>query len=126
MEERAKRYLDEVKKEYGYVPVTNQVLSCRPDIFVPSFDFGKSVFEGKSSFDPKMRHLLGLAAAAALGGEYCMKAQMKDAKDLGATEDEVIEVLEIAAYMCMTRSQSYSFREFAEQYGKEIKEIRDQ
>ena len=49
--------------------------------------------------------------------------QMAHAKAAGATSDEVLEALEIAAHMCMTKSQSYSLREYARQFGKDYKEV---
>ena len=122
-EEEAQKRLDAVKNALGSVPPVNQILSVRPDMFCPTFDLSDSLFrpDGRA-LDVKTRRLIALACAAAVSGEYCMKAQMTHAKEVGATADEVLEALEIAAYTCMTRSQSYSLREFARQYGVEYEE----
>ena len=112
--------LKAVEHAYGAIPPVNQILSERPDMFIPNFDLGDSLFREKTVFDIKTKHLFALAAAAALSGEYCMKAQMAHAKDAGATDEEVLEVLEIASYMALTKSQSYSFREYAKQYEKHL------
>jgi len=86
--------LKAVEHAYGAIPPVNQILSERPDMFIPNFDLGDSLFREKTVFDIKTKHLFALAAAAALSGEYCMKAQMAHAKDAGATDEEVLEVLE--------------------------------
>lgn len=118
--EQTKKRLERIAEVYGFVPVVNQVLSERPDYFLPTSELSGNIFEHKTVFDTKTKHLMALCAAAAIGGEHCMRNQMKDAVNCGATEDEVLEVLEIAAYMSMTRSQSYSFRVFADQFGKKL------
>lgn len=122
--EDAERRLEIARKAFGFVPPVNQVLSERPDLFVPNFDLGDAVM-GRGKLDPKTRSLIATACAAALSGEYCLKVQMMHAREAGADADEVLEALEIASYMCMTRSQSYSFREFAEQFGRKIEEPRE-
>jgi len=122
-EEDAQKRLDITKKAFGFIPPVNQILSIRPDLFVPNFDMGDSIMACRNgSLDQKTRSLIATACAAALSGEYCLKVQMKHAKAAGASEDEVLEALQIGAYMCMTKSQSYSFREFARQYDKDIEE----
>ncbi len=121
--EDAEKRLEIVRGKFGFVPPVNQILSERPDLFVPNFDLGDAVTGNPDlALDPKTRFLIATACAAALSGEYCLKVQMAHAKAAGATSDEMLEALEIAAYMCMTRSQSYSFREYAKQYGKDIEE----
>ncbi|WP_400218466.1 carboxymuconolactone decarboxylase family protein [Methanomethylophilus alvi] len=79
-----------------------------------------STLPEQTKFDKKTKHLLALAAAAAMGSEHCIRNQMRESVALGATEEEVLEVLVIAAYMGMTRSQSYSFRAYAEQFGRKL------
>ncbi len=112
--------LAQIKELFGFIPVVNQVLAERPDLFLPNNDFSRSTIEGKGALDRKTRYLIALSAAAALSGEYCMHNQMLHAIESGATRDEVLETLQIASYMAMTKAQSYAFREFAQQYGVEI------
>ncbi|MGI6009725.1 MAG: carboxymuconolactone decarboxylase family protein [Methanomethylophilus sp.] len=120
LKQRADEILAAIKEEYGEVPVVNKVLSERPDLFVPNAELSTQIFEGEGHLDKKTRHLIALAAAVGCGGEYCMRAQMKDAIQFGATRDEILEVLEIASYMGLTRCQSYAFRAFAENYGVKL------
>ncbi len=108
-----------IERQYGFIPVVNQVLSERPDMFIPAANLGKAAMEGKGDLDRKTRYLAAVAAATALGGQHCINVQMHHAVQAGATKDEVLEVMMIGSYMAMTRSQSYAFREYAEAFQNE-------
>lgn len=113
-DETVKLMLSKIEKRYGSVPLVNQVLAERADLFIPSVKYGTAVMEGKSSFDSKTRYLFAVAAATALGSEHCIDVQLDHAISAGATRDEVLEVMTIAAFMGMTRSQSTAYRKFVE------------
>jgi len=115
--EKADAMLAAIKKRYGKIPFIVDVLSERSDKFIPMVHASTQIMEKDSSFESKQRYLIALSAAAAVGGEHCIRLQMTNAMNAGATRDEVIETLLISSYMCMTRSQSYSFRTFKEIYG---------
>ena len=110
----AEKRLRIVEEEFGKIPVVNQILSRRPDLFIPNFDTSASLFMKGGAFDNKTKHLIALSAAAANGSLYCIRAQMEDAIHFGATEDEILETLQISAYMGITRVQSVAFRVFDE------------
>ena len=111
------KILKATEELYGFVPVTNKVLSVRPDLFVPSANFSKSILENENSaIQGKYKYLLAVSAAAALGGEHCLRVQIDHAIKAGATEDEVLETIMIGSFMSMTRSQSYALRAFADAY----------
>lgn len=120
MEKQAKARLDKVRAELGKVPVVNQILSERPDLFIPNFDTSDAIFSGEKVLDHKTKHLIALAAAVAYGSPFCMRAQMEDAVMFGATSDEILETLQIASYMGITRSQSQAFRVYADVFNKKI------
>lgn len=105
-----------IEREYGFVPVVNQVLSTRPDMFIPAASLSKAVLEGEGDLDRKTRYLCAISAAASNGGEHCINVQIKHAIEAGATRDEILEAMMIGSYMSMTRSQSYAFRKFAENF----------
>lgn len=108
--------LHAIEKEYGFIPVISQVLSERPDLFLPSSGVGRAATEGRGELDRKTRYLVAMASAAALGSEHCIGVQMDHAIKAGATRDEILEALYIASYMGLTRSQSYSLRKFREKF----------
>lgn len=108
----ADKILKSIKDTYGSVPIVNQVLSERPDLFIPMANVGKAVLEGKGEMERKNRFLAALSAASALGGEHCVRVQIDHAKQAGASNDEILEAIMIGSYMAMTRSQSYALREY--------------
>lgn len=115
------KILKAIEKEYGFVPLVNQVLSERPDLFIPAANMGRAATEGRGDLDRKVRFLVALSAAAATGSEHCTRVQMAHAIEAGATRDEVLETLYIASYMAMTGSQSHSFRIFKEKFDNDKK-----
>ena len=100
--------------------MVNQVLSERPDLFVPMAGVARAVLEGDGDLGKKQRFLCAVSAATAIGGEYCVKVQAQHAIDAGATRDEVLEAMTIGSYMAMTRAQSYAFRKYAELFDVEL------
>ena len=117
-EEITREILKAIEKDYGFIPLVNEVLSERPDIFIPVANANKSVFYGKGELSRKTRYLTALAAAAALGAEHCIEVQMRQAVKAGATKNEILETMQIAGVMSMTRAQSYAFRKFKEMFPK--------
>ncbi len=120
--EVANKILEAIKKEYGFVPVVNQVMSTRPDLFIPQANLSKAVFEGKGELDPKTRYLCAVSAAANSCAEYCINVQMQHAIEAGATKDEVLEAIMIGCQISLTRSQSYALRKYAEVFHLDLDE----
>lgn len=111
--EITEKILAAIKKEYGSIPLINQVLSERPDLFIPVANLGRAAIEGRGVMEKKTRYLCALAAASAEGAEYCIKVQAEHAMQEGATRDEILEAMVIGSYMSLTKAQSYAFREYA-------------
>ncbi len=120
LRKKTEETLDSIRERLGFVPVVNQVLSERPDLFLPTAEFSRALFEGDGAMDVKQRRLCAVAAATAICGEYCLRAQAMHAMDAGATREEVLEAVTIGSYMAMTRSQSYAFRKYAELFDIEL------
>jgi AhpD family alkylhydroperoxidase len=111
------KLLKVIEDKYGFIPVSNKILSERPDVFVPSSDFSRCILDREDGAVPrKDRFLLAISAAAAVGGEHCLRVQIKHAREAGASKDEILESILIGSYMSMTRSQSYALRAFADEY----------
>lgn len=117
--EITEKILAAIKKEYGSIPLINQVLSERPDLFIPVANLGRAAIEGRGVMERKTRYLCALAAASAEGAEYCIKVQAEHAMQEGATRDEVLEAMVIGSYMSLTKAQSYAFREYAKLFDVE-------
>jgi AhpD family alkylhydroperoxidase len=115
--EIADKILEAIKREYGFIPVVNQVMQTRPDIFIAQSNLNKAVFEGKNELDDKTKYLCAVSAAAANCGEYCIGVHMRHAQDAGATKDEILEAVTIGCHVAMNRAQSYALRRYAELFG---------
>ncbi len=114
--EIADKILDAIKREYGFVPLVNQVMSTRPDLFIPQSNLNKAVFEGKGDLEAKTRYLCAISAAASIGAEYCIGVHMRHAVEAGATKDEVLEAVTIGCHVAMNRAQSYALRRYADMF----------
>jgi AhpD family alkylhydroperoxidase len=117
--EITEKILAAIKKEYGSIPLINQVLAERPDLFLPVANLGRAAIEGRGVMEKKTRYLCALSAASAEGAEYCIKVHAEHAIQEGATRDEILEAMVIGSYMALTRSQSYAFREYAKLFNVE-------
>ena len=122
MRQKTDEILAKIEKAYGFVPVVNQILSTRPDMFLPLVDTSKAILE-RGDLNGKTKALCAVAAASAVCGEYCVDVQMRHAIDRGATQDEVLEAIMIGCYMALTRSQSYALRKFANLFELDVKEV---
>lgn len=116
-QEITERILKAIEARYGFVPLVNQVMSEDPDLFIPTANLSKAVFESETKkLDARTTYLCSVAAATALGAEHCIRAQGTHAKEAGITKDEMMEAMVIGSYMAMTRAQSYSFRVLQDLY----------
>ena len=116
LREKTDKILKATEEAFGFIPVVNQVLSTRPDLFVPSATLSRSILEGDGDLDSKTRYL-----CAAIGGEYCVDVQMRHAKEAGASKDEILESIMIGSMMAYTRAQSYALRKYAANFDIELK-----
>ena len=121
LREKTDKILKATEEAFGFIPVVNQVLSTRPDLFVPSATLSRSILEGDGDLDSKTRYLCAVAAATAIGGEYCVDVQMRHAKEAGASKDEILESIMIGSMMAYTRAQSYALRKYAANFDIELK-----
>jgi len=115
------KILKNIQKEYGFIPLVNQVLSERPEMFIPAANLGKAVLEGKEQkLERKTAYLCAISAATSIGAQHYIDVQMKHALGAGASQDEILEAMMIGSYISMTRSQSYAFRKYKEMFDEQV------
>ncbi|MBE6525928.1 MAG: carboxymuconolactone decarboxylase family protein, partial [Thermoplasmata archaeon] len=57
-QEIVEKIMKSIEEQYGFVPLVNQVLSSSPDLFIPSANLGKAVFESdEKKLDKKTSYL---------------------------------------------------------------------
>lgn len=113
-DEHVQRVLDRVRKVYGQVPLVSDVLSKRPDMFIPYSDLSSAVLFKPKFMDQKSMELAAIAAGSALGAEHCLMVHFKQAAKYGASEDEMFDAVMVGAMMAMTASQAVAFRKLNE------------
>lgn len=113
-EEHVEKVLDRVRKVYGQVPLVTEVLSRRPDMFIPYSDLSSAVLYKPKFMDQKSMELAAIAAGSALGAEHCLLVHFKQAAKYGASEDEMFDAVMVGAMMAMTASQAVAYRVFNE------------
>jgi AhpD family alkylhydroperoxidase len=113
-EEHVKRVLERVRKVYGQVPLVSEILSKRPDMFIPYSDLSSTVLYKPKFMDQKSMELAAIAAGSALGAEHCLMVHFKQAAKYGASEDEMFDAVMVGAMMAMTASQAVAFRKLVE------------
>jgi 4-carboxymuconolactone decarboxylase len=113
-DENVQRVLDRVRKVYGQVPLVSEVLSKRPDMFIPYSDLSAAVLFKPKFMDQKSMELAAIAAGSALGAEHCLMVHFKQAAKYGASEDEMFDAVMVGAMMSMTASQAVAYRKLNE------------
>ncbi|MDD2472388.1 MULTISPECIES: carboxymuconolactone decarboxylase family protein [unclassified Methanoculleus] len=109
---------EDIREMLGVVPFIFTVLRDRPDTFALSA-IADSRIARPDSLNAKTAELIAVAAAAGAGAENCLKVHLGAALKEGASRDEVLDTLLIAAMVGKTRVLASSLRQFREVYGKE-------
>lgn len=108
---------DDTEKMLGTVPFILKVMARRPEFMI--FSALKDFYALRpQSLEPKVAELLAVAAAAASGADKCLKVHMSAAARAGASEDEILDAVFIAALIGQTRVLASALRTFQEFEGK--------
>jgi 4-carboxymuconolactone decarboxylase len=113
-DEHVQRVLDRVRKVYGQVPLVSEILSERPDMFIPYSELSSAILFKPKFMDQKSMELAAIAAGSALGAEHCLMVHFKQAAKFGASEDEMFDAVMVGAMMAMTASQAVAYRKLNE------------
>ncbi len=108
----------DVKEMLGLVPFIFTILRDRPDVFALS-TIADYRISRPDSLDSKTAELIAVAAAASAGADSCLKVHIGAALKEGASRDEVLDTLLIAAMIGKTRVLASSLRQFREVCGEE-------
>lgn len=109
-EERLRKVLAKVQKEYGFIPLVSEMMSKRPDVYLPYSDLSSALFFKPKHLDRRTAELAAIAAGAALGSDNCLNVHIPQAMKLGVSEEEVLEAIFIGAFMSLNRSNSIALR----------------
>ncbi len=107
---------EDVERMLGVVPFIFHILRDRPESFALS-TLADYRISRPDSLDPKTAELIAVAAAAGAGADSCLKVHMGAAMKEGASRDEVLDVLLIAAMIGKTRILASALHRFQEARG---------
>ncbi len=95
---KVKAIFDEIKATFGmpFVPDLFLALGAKPELLEAVWSQVKDLF-GSGALDVKTKMLASLAVAASLRSSYFVTIHAMALKRLGATDEEVAEVLEVAS-----------------------------
>ncbi len=102
--------MDRVRDEYGFIPLVLEMMSKRPDFFLPYSNLSSALFFKPKNLDRRTAELAAIAAGAALGSDNCLNVHIPQAIKLGVSEEEVLEAIFVGAFMNMNRSNSVALR----------------
>jgi AhpD family alkylhydroperoxidase len=95
----------------GTVPFILRTMARRPEFMI--FSALKDFYALRpKSLDPRTAELLAVAAAAASGADKCLKVHMAAASSAGASQDEILDAVFIAAIIGQTRVLASALREY--------------
>lgn len=97
VEDVAENILKRVEEEYGEIPFIVNFLRQKPEILVSRAIKTMQTKKYMKGVPPKVVEMMSVAAAVALGCEYCTDLHVRAALHAGATEDEVFSAIMVAS-----------------------------
>ncbi|MFA4877236.1 MAG: carboxymuconolactone decarboxylase family protein [Methanoregula sp.] len=88
----AEEWMKNIEVEYGKVPLIFKRMSERPEVLISHLLYKGTVAQ-TSPLDPKYVELISMAVGAALKCPHCTGYHMQAAFKMGATREEILEVI---------------------------------
>lgn len=88
----AEEWMKVIEEEYGKVPLIFRRMGERPEVLISHLLYKGTVAE-TSPLDPKYVELISMAVGAALKCPHCTGYHMVAAMKMGATREEILEVI---------------------------------
>lgn len=88
----AEEWMKAIEVEYGRVPLIFKRMGERPEVLISHLLYKGTVTE-TSPLDPKYVELISMAVGAALKCPHCTGYHMQAAIQMGATREEILEVI---------------------------------
>lgn len=108
-EATAAEWLEIIGVEYGRIPLIFQRMSERPEVLISHLLYKGTVAE-TSPLDPKYVELISMAVGAALKCPHCTGYHMQAAIRMGATREEVLEVILLAGMIANSSVLANAYR----------------
>ena len=109
----ADEWMREIEEEYGRVPLIFKRMGERPEVLISHLLYKGTVAQ-TSPLDPKYVELISLAVGAALKCPHCTGYHMQAALKMGASREEILEVILLAGLISNSSVLANSYRIFDE------------
>ena len=109
----ADEWLKAIEVEYGKVPLVFRRMGERPEVLISHLLYKGTVAQ-TSPLDPKYVELISMAVGAALKCPHCTGYHMQAAVKMGASREEILEVILLAGMISNSSVLANSYRIFDE------------
>jgi AhpD family alkylhydroperoxidase len=116
-EATAEEWMKVIEEDYGRVPLIFKRMGERPEVLISHLLYKGTVAQ-TSPLDPKYVELISMAVGAALKCPHCTSYHMQAATRMGATREEILEVILIAGMISNSSVLANAYRIFDEKIEK--------
>jgi AhpD family alkylhydroperoxidase len=109
----AEQWMKEIEVEYGRVPLIFKRMGERPEVLISHLLYKGTVAQ-TSPLDPKYVELISMAVGAALKCPHCTSYHMQAAYKMGASREEILEVILLAGLISNSSVLANAYRIFDE------------
>jgi AhpD family alkylhydroperoxidase len=116
-EDTADEWMKVIEEDYGRVPLIFKRMGERPEVLISHLLYKGTVAQ-TSPLPPKYVELISMAVGAALKCPHCTGYHMQAAVRMGATREEILEVILIAGMISNSSVLANAYRIFDEKVEK--------
>ncbi len=113
----AEEWMKAIEVEYGKVPLVFKRMGERPEVLISHLLYKGTVAQ-TSPLDPKFVELISMAVGAALKCPHCTSYHMQAALKMGATREEILEVILLSGMISNSSVLANAYRIFDEKVEK--------
>ncbi|MFA5332855.1 MAG: carboxymuconolactone decarboxylase family protein [Methanoregula sp.] len=113
----AEEWMKAIEIEYGKIPLIFKRMGERPEVLISHLLY-KGTVADTSPLDPKYVELISIAVGAALKCPHCTGYHMQAAIKMGASRDEILEVILLAGMISNSSVLANAYRIFDEKLEK--------
>lgn len=108
-EQTCENWMKEIELDYGKVPLIFRRMAERPEVLISHLLYKGAVAE-TSTLDPKYVELICLAVGSALKCTHCTGYHMQAALKMGASREEILEVVLLAGLISNSSVLANAYR----------------
>jgi AhpD family alkylhydroperoxidase len=113
----ADEWMKVIEEDYGRVPLIFKRMGERPEVLISHLLYKGTVTQ-TSPLPPKYVELISMAVGAALKCPHCTSYHMQSSARMGATREEILEVILIAGMISNSSVLANAYRIFDEKLEK--------